>query len=298
MDMEQAVEEFIQYLTVEIGLAESTAKGYRGDLRNLLVFLEQKEIPQWSMVDLPLLTGYFHQLRSKGISPATLSRKLAAIRSFLRYLKKEKWIDADPGIFLDNPRKDIVLPKALSNEEIEVILNTLNPPKDLAAIRDLAVLELLYASGLRISELVNLQLKDIDLDLGYLRCLGKGNKERVVPVGEKAILAVRNYLAAARPQLVTRPSERTLFLNRRGKGLSRQWFWSMIKERARQAGIEKSVSPHTFRHSFATSLLIGGADLRSVQELLGHADVSTTQVYTHLSDQRLKEAYKKSHPRA
>ncbi len=298
MDMEQTIEEFIQYLTVEMGLADSTAKGYRGDLQNLLIFMEQKELTCWSMADLPLLTGYFHQLRSRGISPATLARKLAAIRGFLRYLKREKRIDADPGVFLDNPRKDVILPKALSNEEIESILNILDPPKDLADMRDLAVLELLYASGLRISELVNLQLKDIDLELGYLRCLGKGNKERVVPVGEKAILAVRNYLTAARPQLAVIPSERTLFLNRRGKGLSRQWFWAMIKERTRQAGIKKSVSPHTFRHSFATSLLIGGADLRSVQELLGHADVSTTQVYTHLSDQRLKEAYKKSHPRA
>jgi integrase/recombinase XerD len=297
-EMEQAIDDFIQYLTIETGLADGTAKGYRGDLRHLLAFLEEKGIDRWPLVDLSLLTAYFHQLRKKGIGPATLSRKLAAIRGFLRYLKKEKWIDTDPALFLDSPRKNLTLPKALSNDEIEGLLRVLTPPGDLADIRDLAVLELLYASGLRISELVNLKLKDIDLEAGYLRCVGKGNKERVVPVGEKALLAVKNYLTAVRPKLALIPSERALFLNRRGGGLSRQWFWQMVKARAGQAGIAKPVSPHTFRHSFATSLLIGGADLRSVQELLGHADLSTTQIYTHLSDQRLKEAYKKSHPRA
>jgi integrase/recombinase XerD len=160
------------------------------------------------------------------------------------------------------------------------------------------MLELLYAGGLRVSELMRLSLRDVDCESGYLRCVGKGNKERIVPIGDKAREAVKNYLAVARPGLVKSPNERALFLSQRGKGMSRQWFWRMIRARARQAGITVHISPHTFRHSFATNMQTGGADIRSVQELLGHSDVSTTQVYTHLSDQRLLEAYRKSHPRA
>ncbi|MDR1194426.1 MAG: site-specific tyrosine recombinase XerD [Peptococcaceae bacterium] len=295
--MENKIADFAQYLIVEKGLAPGTAKGYQGDVQDLFHYLERKGAAAWNQVDLPLLTGYLHQLRRREISAATLSRKLTALRGFFRYLKRENLIDDDPGLFLDGPRQLSQLPKALTNEEIVRMLDSLTPPKSLVEMRDLAMLELLYACGLRVSELVGLKLRDVDLGLGYLRCIGKGNKERIVPVGQKAVTAVRNYLTAVRPAWVSKPAERTLFISRRGKPLSRQWFWRIMKERARKAGIEKEVSPHTFRHSFATHLLIGGADLRSVQELLGHADVSTTQIYTHLSDQRLKEVYKKNHPR-
>jgi integrase/recombinase XerD len=260
-------------------------------------YLERQGATEWRQADLTLLTGYLRQLRKQALSVATLSRKLTSFRGFFRYLKKEGHIDADPALFLDSPKQLSSLPKALTNEEIARMLDSLTPPKNLVEMRDLAMLELLYACGLRVSELVSLRLRDVDLGLGYLRCIGKGNKERIVPVGQKAVTAVRNYLTVVRPAWVSKPSERALFISRRGKPLSRQWFWRTMKERARKAGIEKEVSPHTFRHSFATHLLIGGADLRSVQELLGHADVSTTQIYTHLSDQRLKEVYKKNHPR-
>ena len=296
--MIENIEEYTQYLIVELGLARSTAAGYRGDLLGFLAFLEEKKITQWSAVDGSLLTTYFHILSSKTTKPATIARKLSALRGFFQYLQKEGVAVDDPVLFLDNPKKNETLPKALSNEEVVRILDHLTPPADAKDVRDLAMLELLYASGLRVSELMNLTLRDVDLEGGYLRCIGKGNKERIVPIGEKAVVAVKNYLTAYRQAVAVNPAERILFLSRRGKAMSRQWFWGMIRQRAQQAGIETPVSPHTFRHSFATNLLIGGADLRSVQELLGHADVSTTQVYTHLSDRRLLDAYKKSHPRA
>ena len=296
--MEKKIEDFIQYLIVERGLSESTGKGYAGDLKGLALFLEEKEVTQWSQTTPDHLSSYIHRLNTEGIKPSTISRKLAAIRMFFRYLKKEKIIKEDPGTFLDTPKAQLLLPKVLSQTEMGKVLDSLEPPKDLADLRDLAIMELLYASGLRVSELTGLELNDVNLDLHYLRCLGKGNKERIVPIGNKAIEALRNYLTAARPLWLKTGREKTVFISRQGKPLSRQWIWRIIKDRAKKAGIEKPVSPHTFRHSFATHLLVGGADLRSVQELLGHADVSTTQVYTHLTDQRLKEIYKKSHPRA
>ena len=297
MNTEQFVEDYTQYLVVEKGLAKSTAKGYHSDLMEFARFMDEKKINGWQSVDLSVLTTYLHDLRNREIKAVTISRKLSALRGLFKYLRKEKIIDADPAVFLDNPKKAETLPKALSDDDIARILDRMDPPKSLQDIRDLAMLELLYASGLRVSELISLSQRDVNLELGYLQCIGKGDKERIVPIGEKAITAIRNYLSVYRPTVAGNASERALFLSRRGKALSRQWFWGMIRKRAEEAGIQAPVSPHTFRHSFATNLLIGGADLRSVQELLGHADVSTTQVYTHLSDQRLREAYKKSHPR-
>jgi len=296
--MERVIDQYAQYLTVEVGLARSTADGYKGDLRNLSAFLEANGINDWPDADLPSLTTYLHTLRESGISPVTVSRKLSSMRGLFKYMIREKLVAADPMTDIDNPKKSAVLPSVLSNEEIEMILNRMTPLMNPMDVRDFAMIELLYACGLRVSELVALRRADLRLEEGYLRCIGKGNKERVVPIGDMAIEAVRNYLTAARPALLKNPRERSLFLNRRGKPLSRQWFWSMLKKRAELAGIQSSISPHSIRHSFATNLLIGGADLRSVQELLGHADVSTTQVYTHLSDQRLRDEYKKRHPRA
>ncbi|MCL2166387.1 MAG: site-specific tyrosine recombinase XerD [Clostridiales bacterium] len=296
--MEEAIEAYMQYSIVEIGLARSTALGYRGDLMAFFSYLKERKVASWSAVDLSLLTAYLHQLRNKNLKAATISRKLSSLRGFFQYLKKEKLVETNPVALLDSPEKEESLPKALSDKEISQILESMIPPRDPLDIRDLAMLELLYASGLRVSELVNLRLRDLDLDAGYLRCIGKGDKERIVPVGDKAIDAIRNYITVFRPLLLKDTAERALFVNRRGKAMSRQWLWRILKERVRKAGITTVVSPHTFRHSFATNLLIGGADLRSVQELLGHADVSTTQIYTHVTDQRLREAYRKSHPRA
>lgn len=296
--MDKEIEGYCQYLIVELGLAQSTVAGYRGDLRAFLAFAEEKKLQSWADLTLPLLTNYIHELNQRGMKPATLSRKLSSMRGFFQYLMKESRMATDWMAYFDNPKKEETLPKALSNADVERILDHMSPPVDPKDFRDLAMLELLYACGLRVSELVGLSLMDVDLDASYLRCIGKGNKERIIPIGDKAVLSVRNYLTVYRQNVAKDPKERALFLSQRGKALSRQWFWSMIKERAQKAGIEAPVSPHTFRHSFATNLLVGGADLRSVQELMGHADVSTTQVYTHLSDQRLREVYKKSHPRA
>lgn len=296
--MEKKIEDFVQYLIVERGLSESTGKGYAGDLKGLSLFLEEAGLTSWNQVESDTLSAYIHRLNADGNKPATISRKLAATRMFFRYLKKEKIISEDPGVFLDTPKAQMLLPKVLSQSEMGRVLGSLEQAKDLTDLRDLAIMELLYASGLRVSELTGLELNDVNLELHYLRCLGKGNKERIVPIGSKAIEALRNYLTAVRPLWLKSTRERAVFISKQGKPLSRQWVWRIIKDRARKAGIEKPVSPHTFRHSFATHLLVGGADLRSVQELLGHSDVSTTQVYTHLTDQRLKEVYKKSHPRA
>ncbi|MCL2121632.1 MAG: site-specific tyrosine recombinase XerD [Clostridiales bacterium] len=296
--MEQAIEGYIQYIVVESGLAKSTALGYRGDLLAFCHFLKERKVASWSSVDLSLLTAYLHQMKGENRKAATISRKLSSLRGFYQYLSRESIVETNPVALLDSPEKEESLPKALSDNEISQILESMIPPRNPLDIRDLAMLELLYASGLRVSELVGLTLRDLDLDAGYLRCIGKGNKERIVPIGDRAIDAIRNYITVFRPQLIKDTTQRALFVNRRGKAMSRQWCWRILKERVKKAGISTPVSPHTFRHSFATSLLIGGADLRSVQELLGHADVSTTQIYTHLTDQRLREAYRKSHPRA
>ena len=296
--MEDYIEQYVQYSIVEMGLAKGTALGYRGDLVHFLSYLVEKETPHWAAVDLPILSGYVHELHRKGLKPATISRKLSALRSFFHYLLRLHHIDVDPMAYMDNPKQVESLPNVLSNAEISQILDALKPPQNHADVRDLAMLELLYACGLRVSELLSLSMSDVDLESSYLRCIGKGNKERIIPIGDKGVSAVRDYLTLCRPTYLKNPSERCLFLSQRGKKLSRQWFWRMMKRRGDKAGIHTPFSPHTFRHSFATNLLLGGADLRSVQELLGHADVSTTQVYTHLSEGRLREVYRKTHPRA
>jgi integrase/recombinase XerD len=305
--METQILHFIQYLTIERGLSENTGKSYQNDLMLFLRFLEgldpqdkdaDKSVRGWQDVTHYHLSAFIHKIKKDGASAATIARKITTLRVFLRYMNREKVIMTDPGIFLEAPKMPFHLPKDLSKEEMAKLLDSLDPPENAAGFRDLAMMELLYAAGLRVSELLTLTLGDVDLSLGYVRCFGKGDKERIIPIGARSVETLRNYLTAARPQWVKNLRERSLFINQRGKPLTRQWFWQMLKKRAERAGIQAHVSPHTFRHSFATHLLVGGADLRSVQELLGHADVATTQIYTHLTDQRLKEVYNKTHPRA
>ncbi|HCP15898.1 MAG TPA: site-specific tyrosine recombinase XerD [Peptococcaceae bacterium] len=306
--MEKQIRDFIQFLIIERGLAANTGKSYQNDLTLFLIFLEhfsenqeppaEKAMNGWQDVTHYHLSAYIHQQKLKGAGPATIARKITSIRVFFRYLAQEKIIITDPSFFLEAPKMPFHLPKDLSKEDMAQLLDSLDPPDNAAGFRDLAMLELLYAAGLRVSELLSLTLGDVDLSLGYVRCLGKGSKERIIPIGSRSLETIRNYLTVARPQWVVNQRERGLFLNQKGKPLSRQWFWQMLKKRAKKAGIQANISPHTFRHSFATHLLVGGADLRSVQELLGHADVATTQIYTHLTDTRLKEVYNKTHPRA
>lgn len=306
--MKETIEGFAQYLLFEKGLADHTIAAYTRDVSKLQAFIDQANalaqernspvIDSWKEVTGHHLSAFIRQEKILGAQPSSLARYGASLRRFFKYLLHKGMIQKDPSLDLDAPKQAAKLPKDLSQNEVAAFLDRLDPPKDAPSYRDLAMLELLYASGLRVSELMSLRISDVDLELGYVRCFGKGSKERIVPIGNRAITTIRNYLTVARPQWLKDQREKTLFLNQRGRPLSRQWFWQMIKTRAKQAGIEKEISPHTFRHSFATHLLYGGADLRSVQELLGHADVATTQIYTHLTDRKLKEIYEKNHPRA
>ncbi|MBC7345200.1 MAG: site-specific tyrosine recombinase XerD, partial [Clostridia bacterium] len=251
----------------------------------------------WCQVTRPVIVAYLEHLKDRGRAPATISRHLATLKSFYQYLVQERVVSEDPTVDLESPRMGKRLPQVLSVEEVERLLRQPGTGKP-HGIRDRAMLELLYATGLRVSELVSLNLEDIDLDGKCVRCLGKGGKERLVPMGEVAEKYVRLYLRRGRSRLVRFPGEKALFVNQQGKRLTRQGCWKIIKKYARQARISKVITPHTLRHSFATHLLENGADLRSVQEMLGHADIATTQIYTHLTRGKIKEVYKRAHPRA
>lgn len=290
------VEQFIHYLAVERGLAENTLISYFGDLQQFLDFLHDKSMD----AEESLKTGtmaYLINLKREGRSPATISRRLAAIKSFFRFLAHEKYILTDPTEDLEPPKLLKKLPRVLTVEEMDSLLKVPDISK-IPGIRDKAMLELLYATGLRVSELVNLDLDNISLEMGYVRCWGKGAKERIVPFGSIASHYISTYLRSARGKLGKHPLEKAIFINQSGKRLTRQGCWKIIKKYARQAKIKTEITPHTFRHSFATHLLEHGADLRSVQEMLGHADISTTQIYTHLTRKKIKEVYDQTHPRA
>ena len=290
-----ALAEYLEILRVERGLAAHTLEAYRRDLADFAAFAARHGADP-TAVTRSLVMAYLHHLRQAGRARATVARRLAALRGFFGYLVQEGRIARDPVEGMTSPRAGRPLPRVMSVEEVERLLE-LPRPASPAGLRDRAVLELLYAAGLRVSELVGLDLDDLLLDHGLVRCRGKGGKERVVPVAAPAVEAVRVYLERGRPRLCRRPDQRALFLNHRGGRLSRQWVWRLLRRAARQAGVSRAVSPHTLRHSFATHLLAGGADLRAVQELLGHASITTTQIYTHLTRHHLLEAYLRAHPR-
>jgi len=287
---------FLDFLKVERGLAHNTIVSYEKDLLSFTKFLEEKKV-ELKEVDKNNIMGYLLSLQKKQRSPSTISRHLAALKSFYRFLTNEKLIIKDPTINLESPKLQRSLPKVLSFQEVEMLLNQLRGLKP-NQIRDKAMLELLYATGLRVTELISLNMEDINLELGYLRCWGKGSKERIIPVGKVALKAIYEYLQKGRAKLSKNRQEKALFLNQHGRRLTRQGFWKLIKQHAKEAGINRDITPHTLRHSFATHLLENGADLRSVQELLGHADITTTQIYTHLTQGKLREVYLKNHPRA
>lgn len=295
--MHDQLQGFLNYLSVERGLAPNTLESYGRDLRQFLTYLEEKKHVSITETTQAIVIGYLLHLQAKGRATATLSRSLAAIKSFFHFLAREQVIPRDPTVNLDAPKQEKRLPRVLTVEEVVKLLeqpDLKTPP----GIRDRTMLEVLYATGLRVSELVSLKIKDINLEEGYIRCFGKGSKERIVPLGSVATKYVTFYLDHARKFLAANPKEETLFLNHHGNGLTRQGFWKIIKKYADQLGISSMITPHTLRHSFATHLLENGADLRSVQEMLGHADISTTQIYTHLTRNKLKEVYEKTHPRA
>lgn len=321
MDNEK-INDFIDFLRVERGLSQNTQDAYRRDLRQYFSFLEKKLI-KLENVKSENIIDFLLELRRRGLATSSLVRKLIAMKVFHRFLANEGYLLKDPTIFLELPRKEMWLPSVLSRSEAEGLLNmpNISAPQGL---RDKALLELLYATGMRVSEVANLHLEDLHLKEGYIRVFGKGNKERIVPVGSKAREAVEKYLSSRalkneiplNPPLqmenppvspfikggikggLERRDTEYVFTNWRGKRLTRQGLWEIIKGYVRKSGINKKITPHTFRHSFATHLLQGGADLRAVQEMLGHADISTTQIYLHLDRKQIQEAYRKYHPRA
>jgi integrase/recombinase XerD len=298
--LENHIKDFIHYLIVERNLAQNTIVSYERDLKKYMQYLVNVEqIHSFNDVSRLHIIQFLKFLKEKGSSPKTIARHVASIRSFHQFLLREKVTEQDPSVHIESPQLERTLPKVLSTAEVEALLETpkTNTP---FGIRDKAMLELLYATGIRVSELVNLNVSDVHLTMGFVRCYGKGNKERIVPIGSMATKALKLYMESARGMLINpkKPKTEALFLNHHGERLSRQGFWKILKKLAKEAKIEKELTPHTLRHSFATHLLENGADLRAVQELLGHADISTTQIYTHVTKTRLKDVYNMYHPRA
>lgn len=294
--------DFLAHLEFERGLSRNTLAAYRTDLLQFGRFLAERDRDATSAEASDLSDFLAGLARGDGngrdpCSTATVHRKAACLRSFYRHLRREEAIDDDPTARLDTPRRGKKLPEVLSYAEVQRLLAQPRGDEP-ATLRDRALLELMYASGLRASETIALEISDVDLDHGIVRARGKGSKERLVPVGGKAVAAVRVYLRTGRPRMTRSHDERKLFVNFRGGPLTRQGLYKIVLRHAETAGLGERMSPHTLRHSFATHLLAGGCDLRSVQEMLGHADLSTTQLYTHLSGEELKEAYFKAHPRA
>ena len=301
--MRQVIGSFLKYLEVEKGFPPNTIAAYRNDLNQLASFIEEEatkrgSIPPWASFDRQSMLSYLLDLRQRNYAATTVARKVAAVRSLFKFMVAEGIIKANPIQDVRSPKIGRSLPKPISFSQVRLLIEQPSKQATPEAKRDKAMLELLYASGMRVSELVSLNLGDVDLENGYVRCLGKGNKERIIPIYEQAALAVKEYIEGIRPQLMHNKDEKALFLNPRGERLTRQGFWQKIKGYAKSANLEAKITPHTLRHSFATHMLNGGADLRSVQELLGHANISTTQIYTHLTTEHIRRTYEQSHPRA
>lgn len=298
-NMTDSIQDYLHFLRVEKQLAQNTLVSYEKDLKSYIQDLsESQQIKSLQDVERIHILAHLQNLKSSGHSARTLARHISSIRSFHQFLLREKVSTGDPTVHLEMPQQDRTLPKILSIEEIEELLEAPNRSKP-QGLRDRAMLELLYASGMRISECISLSIEDVHLTMGFVRCYGKGGKERIIPLGRTALGAVEEYLREGRPKLAKKEIRTdALFINQRGIGLTRQGFWKLLKEHALKAGIKNEITPHTLRHSFATHLIENGADLRAVQEMLGHADISTTQIYTHVSKTRLKEVYKQFHPRA
>ncbi len=292
---EAAVRSFLDYLSIEKGLAVNTRAAYGRDLAKLLLFLEKEKV-SWKKAGEDDLVGFIRAQSRSGLSARSLARHISSVRSFYKYLLLDGVVAADPAERLSSPSVWLSLPKFLTVKEVESLLAAPDAGEPRGA-RDRAMLEVLYGAGLRVSELISLRPADVNLEEGFLICRGKGGKERIVPLGSSACAAVRAYLDGTRRLFEKRPAG-PLFLTRRGGAFTRQGFWKLLKGRAREAGLAAKISPHVLRHSFATHLLERGADLRSVQLMLGHSQITTTQIYTHVSRDRLRQVYDKFHPRA
>ena len=290
---------FLEYLCVELGLAENTRLAYARDLQLLQRYLQLDSEDALAQVSRQQLLGYLTYLKQQGRAATTIARKLAAIKAFYKFLAEERYIKENPAQVIEATTKGLHLPRVLSLQEVERLLEQPDL-KTLEGYRDRTMLEVLYATGMRVSELLQLPLQNVDLRQHLVRVLGKGSKERLVPLGSIAVKFLTNYLEVIRPQLLREQNGtvNTVFVNLWGRTMTRQRFVQIISGYGQQAGIRKALTPHILRHSFATHLLDNGTDLRVVQELLGHADISTTQIYTHLTNKRLREVYEKAHPRA
>ena len=287
---------FLNYIRVEKGLAANTVEAYRRDLEKFLLFAEREKL-RLKQIRREHVVEFLRSLYVQKLDSRSVARHLASLRNFFKFLCLDKVVREDPTADIESPKIWKVLPKYLSADEVGRLLAQPDAKTPLS-LRDKAMLELLYSTGLRVSELVNLKMGDLQFEMGYLRCLGKGSKERLIPVGKPALKAVEKYLGSARPRLVHDRPTAQLFVNCHGRVLTRQGFWKILRGYGRRAGIQTRLTPHRLRHSFATHLLERGADLRSVQLMLGHADISTTQIYTHVIQERLQQIYRKHHPRA
>ena len=289
---------YLDYLFIERGMAQNTLESYSRDLHRYLAFVQtNRKISDIGNVTPEIVVDYLTKLREEGLAANSMNRALAALRGFYKYLLREKVIAQNPLAHIELAKVWMKLPETISKEEMKTILAQPGNRNN-AAIRNTAMLELLYATGIRVSELINLTMNSINWQVGFLIVMGKGSKERIVPIGRIAYDCVRRYVDEIRPKFMQKKSTDVLFLSRFGKKFTRQGFWKIVVACARQAGLQKKVYPHTFRHSFASHLLEGGADLRTVQVMLGHSDIATTQIYTHITRERLKEVHRKFHPRA
>ncbi len=290
------MDQYQTFLVVEKGLSEKTIEAYSTDLMRFGLFLEKKKPIAVSDIDTGMILTYLIHLRDQGLSPRSRARHLITLRGFFKFLAHEKLIEKNPAQQIDLPKTGLQLPDVLNVADVEALIAA--PDRDKPeGLRDVAMIELLYGAGLRVSELIRLEMTGINLEAGFVRVFGKGSKERVVPVGRMALEAIRHYLERSRPLLLKNRSSVDLFVTRRGSAMTRQGFWNLIGRYGRQARLKKKITPHSLRHSFATHLLEGGADLRAVQMMLGHADISTTQIYTHVAQKKLLEAHRKYHPR-
>ncbi|MFC2122546.1 site-specific tyrosine recombinase XerD [Bacteroidota bacterium] len=301
--MKEDVENFLNYLKVEKGFSENTEMAYRNDLNQLVAFAEQEaakqgSTPSWADFGRQGMLSFILDLKEKTLAATTIARRVAAAKSFFTFLKDEGKISDNPTRDVPSPKIGKSLPKPVSIAQVRQLLEQPAKLETPEGKRDKAMLELLYASGMRVSELVSLDVDNVDVDGGYVRCFGKGHKERMIPIYPQAAQLVKEYIEQVHDGIARTPDEKALFLNLRGDRLTRQGFWQILKGYAKAAGLDAEITPHTLRHSFATHMLNGGADLRSVQELLGHANISTTQIYTHLTSEHVRRTYEKAHPRA
>lgn len=295
--LKHAKEDFLHFLQIERGLADNTLISYNRDLTNYLQHQEERlNKTNWNDVLRNDILFFLYELKDTGKSTSTISRHISSIRSFHQFLVREQLVTHDASVHIEKPRKDRTLPDVLSQDEMNRLLDI--PETKPLDLRTKAMLELLYATGLRVTEMIELKTSDVHLMMGFVQCFGKGSKERIVPLGDTAKQAIEKYLDNGRPELVKAQPTKTLFVNQHGRPLTRQGFWKILRKKSLEAGITKNITPHTLRHSFATHLLENGADLRIVQEMLGHEDISTTQIYTHVTKSRLKDMYQKHHPRA